>query len=346
MEYTVNNQQFSESKGTISIALVHEALSSAQDKGYDIQQILHDAEIPLEIFHATKSRIAVSAYAKLWTKIADHMNDEFFGMDSHQMRRGCYKLLSKMVMQADTLQTAIEQILQYFNFVLDDFTSKLIIDENYAYIVITEKLQTKSMFSYATYFMLIHSLICWLADQRILLNSIQLKCSPPLDDLDYRVRFCENIQYQANKNYLQFDATYLNIHIKRDKKSWYEFIKNTPENLLLRFKNPHALSSIIRKHLLSVPPAQWYELTDLAQQLNISEATIQRRLKSEGISYQQLKNDIRRDLAIELLTKSTYTLQEISDQLYFQEVSAFHRAFKKWTDVSPGAYRESQNPKN
>ena len=135
-------------------------------------------------------------------------------------------------------------------------------------------------------------------------------------------------------------------HQWRDKKSWYEFIKNTPENLLLRFKNPHALSSIIRKHLLSVPPAQWYELTDLAQQLNISEATIQRRLKSEGISYQQLKNDIRRDLAIELLTKSTYTLQEISDQLYFQEVSAFHRAFKKWTDVSPGAYRESQNPKN
>ena len=342
----MNNQQFSDNKGTISIALVHEALLCAKEKSFDIYEILNKAEISLELFESTKARISVSAYAKLWTEIANLMNDEFFGMDSHPMRRGSYKLLSKMVMHAENLSTAIEQILQFFNLILDDFYSKLIIDENYAYIVITEKLQTKSMFSYATYFMLIHSLICWLADQRILLNSIQLKCSPPLDDLDYRVRFCENIQYQANKNYLQFDATYLNIHIKRDKKSWYEFIKNTPENLLLRFKNPHALSSIIRKHLLSVPPAQWYELTDLAQQLNISEATIQRRLKSEGISYQQLKNDIRRDLAIELLTKSTYTLQEISDQLYFQEVSAFHRAFKKWTDVSPGAYRESQNPKN
>lgn len=64
-----------------------------------------------------------------------------------------------MVMQSDTLHTAIEQILQYFNFVLDDFSSKLIIDENYAYIVITEKLQTKHMFCYATYIMLIHSLI-------------------------------------------------------------------------------------------------------------------------------------------------------------------------------------------
>lgn len=84
--------------------------------------------------------------------------------------------------------------------------------------------------------MLIHSLICWLADQRIILNQLQLKCDPPIDDLDYRVRFCEKITYQADENYLQFDANYLNIHIKRDQKSWYEFIKNSPENLLIRFK--------------------------------------------------------------------------------------------------------------
>lgn len=336
----MNNQLLSENKGTISIALVHEALFNAKQKGFNLHQILSKAEIPLELFQSAKARISVSAYAKLWTEIANQMNDEFFGMDSHPMRRGSYKLLSKMVMHADTLRSAIEQILQYLNFILDDFQSKLIIDENYAYIVITDKLQIKRMFSYATYFMLIHSLICWLADQRILINRIQLKCTQPDDDLDYRVRFCENIRYQADHHYLQFDANYLNITIKRDKKSWYTFIQNTPENLLIRFKNPHALSSMIRKQLLSLAPVDWYELNELAQQLNISEATIQRRLKSEGISYQQLKNDIRRDLAIELLCKSTHSLQEISEQLNFQEPSAFHRAFKKWTGVSPGAYRE------
>lgn len=336
----MNNQLLSENKGTISIALVHEALFNAKQKGFNLHQILSKAEIPLELFQSAKARISVSAYAKLWTEIANQMNDEFFGMDTHPMRRGSYKLLSKMVMHADTLRSAIEQILQYLNFILDDFHGKLIIDENYAYIVITDKLQTKRMFCYATYFMLIHSLMCWLADQRILINRIQLKCVQPIDDLDYRVRFCEKISYQADKNYLQFDANYLNIAIKRDKKSWYTFIQNTPENLLIRFKNPHALSSMIRKQLLSLAPVDWYELNELAQQLNISEATIQRRLKSEGISYQQLKNDIRRDLAIELLCKSTHSLQEISEQLNFQEPSAFHRAFKKWTGVSPGAYRE------
>ena len=93
---------------------------------------------------------------------------------------------------------------------------------------------------------------------------------------------------------------------------------------------------------MQVQPAEWLELDELAKYLNMSEATIQRRLKSEGMSYQQLKNDIRRDTAIEQLTKSKKSLQQISDELNFHDPSAFHRAFKKWTGVSPGAYRQLQ----
>lgn len=58
---------------------------------------------------------------------------------------------------------------------------------------------------------------------------------------------------------------------------------------LVRFKNENALSVLIRRHLLKLHPAQWPELKDVAHQLNISEATVQRRLKHEGVSYQQIK---------------------------------------------------------
>ena len=339
MEYELNNQQLQYSKGTISIELVHEALLSAHDKGINTQHILQKAGIPLELMQSNKTRISVSAYAQLWIEIANRMNDEFFGMDSHPMRRGSYQLLSKMVMHAETLEKALQQILQFLNIVLDDFESTLFVEENYAYIVIQDKKPIKRMFSYATYLMLIHGLMCWLTKQRVLLKQIQLKCDAPLDDQDYKVRFCENIQYNTDENYVQFDANYLNIQIKQDQKSWHQFIKNTPHNLLIRFKNPNSLSSLIRKHLIHVHPAEWLELNELAIHLNMSEATIQRRLKSEGMSYQQLKNDIRRDTAIEFLTKSTKSLQDISDELNFHDPSAFHRAFKKWTGVSPGAYR-------
>lgn len=328
---------------TISVYLAHEALYEAKKRGFNLANILKNAGIPIEVMNAPHARISVDHYAKLWIEIADQMNDEFFGMDQHAMRRGSYQLLSKMVMHNATLKTALEQILTFLNLILDDFQSALFTEEHYAYIVIDDKAESKRMFSYATYLMLVHGLMCWLTGQRVRLNRIDLKCNAPLDDQDYKVRFCENIYYQAYKNHIQFNVEWLNAPIKQSQHSWHAFIRQTPQNLLVRFKNPHALSTMIRNYLRSQHPSDWYELNELPQFLNISAATIQRHLKSEGSSYQQLKNEIRRDMAIDLLTHTEQSLREISNTLHFQDSSAFHRAFKKWTGLSPGAYRHQKN---
>jgi AraC-like DNA-binding protein len=62
-------------------------------------------------------------------------------------------------------------------------------------------------------------------------------------------------------------------------------------------------------------------------------------LHEEGQGYQQLKDDLRRDAAIEYLARPDLTLVQIATRLGFSEPSTFHRAFKKWTGVAPGEYR-------
>ena len=342
MDLKQNNQSIELHKGTISISLVNEVISSVKDAHCDIHAILHQSGIPLELLDAPKARISIESFGRLWIELANQLNDEFFGMDRHPMRRGSFKLLSEMLIHSENLRKAIQYITQFFNSILDDVQSQLFVQENYAYIVIKDLNGTKPMFSYATYLMMSHSLMCWLSGQRVILNQIQLKCPAPLDDQDYKVRFCEQIKYGCDEHYIQFDANYLNIAIKQDRQSWSNFIKQTPYNLLVRYKNPNSISTIIRKQLINSSPSEWLEIHDLAKQLNLSEATFQRRLKAEAVSYQQLKNDIRRDIAIELLTQTDYSLQQISDELDFHDPSAFHRAFKKWTGVSPGAYRHLQ----
>lgn len=331
------------SKGTISIALVHEALQAAQQQGVEIHAILTRAGIPLELMHSAKARVSVLQYGQLWIVLADAMNDEFFGMDSHPLRRGSYRLLSKWVYSADTVETALKEILKFFNLILDDLRGELQLNEDAAVLTLHDRAQPKAMFSYATYLMLVHSLICWLSGQRIAIQKIELKCPAPSDDADYRVRFCENIRYEQPANRIYFDAQALSLKIKQDERSWKRFLQQTPYNLLVRFKNPHALSTMIRKQLMQRPPSEWLELHELTRQLNMSGATFQRRLKQEGTSYQQLKNEIRRDTAIELLSKTELSLQDISERLNFHDPSAFHRAFKKWTGLNPGAYRQNQS---
>ena len=65
-----------------------------------------------------------------------------------------------------------------------------------------------------------------------------------------------------------------------------------------------------------------------------------RRLAAEGKSYQGVKDALRRDAAIHLLLNPDLTLEDVAQQVGFSETSTFHRAFKKWTGVTPGLYRQ------
>ncbi|MDH1858471.1 AraC family transcriptional regulator [Acinetobacter junii] len=339
------NQDINSAKDTISNALIREALSVAASRGLNIVNIANKAGISAELLTSTKARVPVNQSAQLWVELAKSMNDEFLGMDTHPMRRGSYKVLAKLAFGADTLEQAIQDILKFLALILDDIYGELVQEGSKAFLILHDRDQPKRMFTYSTFLMLVHSLMCWLSDQRISFHRMSFRCHQPVEIQDYRVRFCENIEFNAEQNKIEFDAHYLKHKIKKDKQALNEFLKHAPYNLIVRFKNENSLSLQIRRQLILQPPSEWAELKDIAQQMNMSRATIQRRLKQEGVSYQQLKNNIRCDIAIERLSKTNDSIQSISDDLNFHDPSAFHRAFKKWSGVSPGSYRKTSPSK-
>jgi AraC-like DNA-binding protein len=81
---------------------------------------------------------------------------------------------------------------------------------------------------------------------------------------------------------------------------------------------------------------------NVARSLNTSGRTLQRRLQQDGTSLQQLISAVRCELAMEMLRNPGQSSNEISDQLGFSAPSAFHRAFKRWTGMTPGQYRRAE----
>ena len=77
----------------------------------------------------------------------------------------------------------------------------------------------------------------------------------------------------------------------------------------------------------------------LADATGTSVRTLQRRLKDAGVNYNDLQNDVRKTLALNLLENDTLALSEIAFSLGYSEVSAFNHAFRRWTGQSPGDYR-------
>jgi AraC-like DNA-binding protein len=98
------------------------------------------------------------------------------------------------------------------------------------------------------------------------------------------------------------------------------------------------LSGKIYQHLMSNAYLGILSLEDVAANFNVTPRSLQRRLQEEGITFQQLSESVRRSLAIHYMQSGKHQLKEISDMLGYNELSAFSRAFKRWTGKSPVNY--------
>ena len=81
------------------------------------------------------------------------------------------------------------------------------------------------------------------------------------------------------------------------------------------------------------------ELAGIAAQLNLSTRSLQRLLQEQGLSFTQLVDGVRRELAERYLADATLDLTDIAFLLGFSEQSAFQRAFKRWMGKTPAAFR-------
>lgn len=78
----------------------------------------------------------------------------------------------------------------------------------------------------------------------------------------------------------------------------------------------------------------------VAKTLNMSDRTMQRRLRDEGVTFEQLLDATRCDLAQHYLARPNMTIAEAAYLLGFADPGAFNRACKRWFDLPPGQFRE------
>lgn len=332
-------------KGTTSIGLVHEAILVATQRNLDVPGVLQRAGIAAELLNAPKARVPAVAFSRLWTALAELMDDEFFGLDSHAMRRGSYALMCQAALHADNLEHALRRMLNFLRSVLDDIHGELRCEGEHALIILHDDGRTRRLFAYGTWFILVHGFACWLARRRIPLIEMRFRAAAPIDDSDYRMRFCEAVTFSAEETLIRFDRKFLDPKLSETERSLRVFLRNAPSNILVKYRNEASTTAVVRRQLRNHSPDDWPDLETLARLLNLSAATLQRRLLAEGANYRQLKDELRRDIAIELFSNSSLTVAEVAARTGFQETSAFHRAFRKWTGASPGMYRQGRaNP--
>jgi AraC-like DNA-binding protein len=327
--------------GTIAICFVAAALQSVRQRNLDPYVLLAAVGLSPSLLEVPQARVSAKHYGALWRNIALALDDEFFGQDSRRMKAGSFAMLCHAVVSCKTLGHALERSLRFYALLLDDISGTVEQQGTEARIVLHERVTGAShrVFAHELLLMLLYGVSCWLIGRRIPILRAEFSYREPAHSPEYRLMYCDDLRFERPHTAIAFDAGHLDLPVVQNERSIKDFLRTAPESILLKYKNSSSLSAKVRRRLRQVLPGDVPDFDDLADELNITPATLRRRLSEEGASFQGIKDQLRRDLAISYLSDSDRSVMDIALELGFSERSAFHRAFRKWTGAAPGSFR-------
>lgn len=148
------------------------------------------------------------------------------------------------------------------------------------------------------------------------------------------------VKFNSGSNILVVESSVLGLPIVKADPGLCAVLDRHAEELLDKY--PHRdnflarLREIIKDSLNGGDPG----LEHVAGQLDMSARTLQRKLREHGTSHQELLDQMRKDLAMRYLREPEMAICEVAYLLGFSESSALHRAFKRWTGMTPNEFRK------
>lgn len=325
----------------MAICFVEAAIEAVVKRGLNAHDLLLRSGISPTLLGTPQARVSAANYAVLWRLVAAALDDEFFGQDSRRMKSGSFAMLCRTVVHCSTLEPALYRTLRFFRLTLDDIEGAL--ERTASSAILSLKARTadaaRRTFAHETLLILIHGVACWLVGRRIPISEAHFAYPEPVHSAEYRVMYSTELRFQQPATHIRFDSSYLDLPVIQNERSAKDFLRAAPHNILLKYKNANSLTARLRRRLRQLLPGELPEFEALAAELHMTPITLRRRLHDEGESYQSLKDQLRRDLAITHLSHTERSIRDIALELGFAEPSAFHRAFKKWTGTAPGEYR-------
>lgn len=325
---------------SVAVYFLNAMLHALRGQPEVLEARLRGVGIDPALLGQAQARVPAKAFARLWLEMIELLGDEFFRLDSHGMPLGSFALICRGLIQEPNLEKALRQCMSSFALFLRDLRGSLTLRGGRAVISVQSTIADPLTRVYAeeTYLVLMIGLLCWLAGRRIAIDRTELAVARPAQD-DDALLWGPDLRLGSGRTEVEFDSAWLRLPVVQDLAGLKTFLRSAPQGLVIRFRNQNGLVAEVYRHLRARRYGQWPTLAAMAEQQGISASTFRRQLEREGRSYQQIKDEVRRAMAFERLREGTLSIAEIAEQAGFQEPSAFHRAFKKWTGQSPGSYR-------
>ena len=328
---------------SIHVHFVRAVLKHAALRGYDTEKLLRRSRISPHLLRQQQARVSAEQYAKLQTVTMREMGDEMLGYCNEPFRLGQWSALCHWLIQSKTLGQALKRYCLFYNLLEKTLLPHLLISGDEARLELRlAKPESGPLepYAYELFTFSLHRQLCWLTRTNLPLQQAYLPYSEPAHSREYRPLFVgATTIFDADCCRLVFQRTLLEKPVRQTPDDLVDFLRRPLYNTLVNSYRSKSWSQRV-KNVIGDDLSELPTLAEIAGALDLNPKKLRRLLNEEGLGYSDLKSQLRRDLAIYHLSTQKTSVEDIAFKTGFSEASAFIRAFKGWTGVTPLTYRK------
>jgi AraC-like DNA-binding protein len=164
----------------------------------------------------------------------------------------------------------------------------------------------------------------------------------PSHHREYRRIFGNGQRFSQSETALAFDRELADRPQIHQHPELYSLLRAEAERRLDQMATGFRPAVRLHRYLLAIPLSRIPDMARAARVLGMSERSLRRYLAAEGTSYRDVVRSALETSAGRMLRDPARTIKETAAALGFADTHAFHRAFKRWTGVTPGEYRRAR----
>lgn len=311
-----------------------------EELGLPPETVLRQAGLPMALFNQEKILVSTEEFFALYRGIAESSGDPGFGLKlGTEERVERYDPIKIAALSARSFRDAVERLARYKQLTCPE-EIRLVERGNecavqFIWLLAHEKEPP----------LLVDTCFAWIVaigrrgtGRSMNPKRVEFQRTSAQREM-YEAHFRSTVKLKARQNALVFSKADMDLPFVTSNAELLAIVAPQLEAELteqLAQKTFGEQAKAILKRLLA---GQRPSIQDLARELHVSTRTLQRRLTEQGISFQRLLEEARRELAHHYLLHSSVELSETAYLLGYEDANSFFRAFHHWEGTSPGQWR-------